>query len=89
VIAYRDVEDALERANGTMFGLGASVWSADPDRAAAVAEQVDAGMTWINTHTAIAFDQPFAGAKWSGIGVEAGELGLDAYTDVRVLHRVK
>jgi acyl-CoA reductase-like NAD-dependent aldehyde dehydrogenase len=89
VIAFRDVEDALERANGTMFGLGASVWSGDADRAAAVAERVDAGMTWINAHSALTFDQPFAGAKWSGIGVEAGELGLDAYTDVRVLHRAK
>ena len=89
VIAFRDVEDALERANGTMFGLGASVWSGDPDRAAAVAERIDAGMTWINAHSALSFDQPFAGTKWSGIGVEAGELGLDAYTDVRVLHRAK
>jgi acyl-CoA reductase-like NAD-dependent aldehyde dehydrogenase len=89
VVAFRDVEDALERANGTMFGLGASVWSGDPDRAAAVAERVEAGMTWINAHSALTFDQPFAGAKWSGIGVEAGELGLDAYTDVRVLHRAK
>jgi acyl-CoA reductase-like NAD-dependent aldehyde dehydrogenase len=89
VVAYRDVEDVLDRANGTMFGLGASAWSADPERAAKVAERVDAGTTWINTHTAIAFDQPFAGAKWSGFGVEAGELGLDAYTDVHVLHRAK
>jgi acyl-CoA reductase-like NAD-dependent aldehyde dehydrogenase len=89
VIAYRDVEDALERANASTFGLGGSVWSADPERAAGVAERLESGMSWINTHTALAPDQPFAGTKWSGIGVEGGTWGLDGFTDLQLLYRAK
>jgi acyl-CoA reductase-like NAD-dependent aldehyde dehydrogenase len=87
IIGYRDVEDALARANATHFGLGGSVWGGDPERAAAVAERVEAGMTWVNTHTAMAFDQPFAGVKWSGIGVENGRWALEAFTQLQVIHR--
>lgn len=87
VIAYRDVEEAVERANGTHFGLSGSVWSQDADRAAAVAEELDCGTAWVNTHLALRPDQPFGGSKWSGIGVENGQWGLQSFTEVKVLHR--
>ncbi|MEU1618689.1 aldehyde dehydrogenase family protein [Streptomyces sp. NPDC005722] len=87
IIGYRDVEDALARANATHFGLGGSVWGSDPERAAAVAERVEAGMTWVNTHTAVAFDQPFAGIKWSGVGVENGHWALEGFTELQVIHQ--
>ena len=89
VIPYRDVDDALARANATTFGLGGSVWSADPDRAADVAERLETGTAWINTHAALAPHQPFGGAKWSGIGVENGSWGLLGYTEIQVVHRSK
>ena len=89
VIPYRDVDDALARANATMFGLGGSVWSADPDRAAGVAERLETGTAWVNTHAALAPHQPFGGAKWSGIGVENGSWGLLGYTEIQVVHRSK
>jgi acyl-CoA reductase-like NAD-dependent aldehyde dehydrogenase len=87
VIPYRDVDDALARANATTFGLGGSVWSADPDRAADVAERLETGTAWVNTHAALAPHQPFGGAKWSGIGVENGSWGLLGYTEIQVVHR--
>jgi acyl-CoA reductase-like NAD-dependent aldehyde dehydrogenase len=89
VIPYRDVDDALARANATTFGLGGSVWSADPDRAAGVAERLETGTAWVNTHAALAPHQPFGGAKWSGIGVENGSWGLLGYTEIQVVHRSK
>ena len=87
VLPYRSVDDALARANGTHFGLSGSVWGTDADRAAAVAEELDCGTAWVNTHLALRPDQPFGGAKWSGIGVENGHWGLQSFTEVRVLHR--
>lgn len=89
VIAYRDVDDAVERANATMFGLSGSVWSADPDRAAEVASRLECGTAWVNTHLALQPNQPFGGAKWSGIGVENGPWGLYGFTELQVLHRSK
>jgi acyl-CoA reductase-like NAD-dependent aldehyde dehydrogenase len=89
VISYRDLDDALDRANATHFGLSGSVWSSDPDRAASVAERLECGTAWVNTHLALAPHQPFGGAKWSGIGVENGTWGLLGFTEIQVLHRSK
>jgi acyl-CoA reductase-like NAD-dependent aldehyde dehydrogenase len=86
LIPYRRVEDALERANGTHFGLSGSVWSADRDRGAEVAAQLECGTAWVNQHLAIAPNLPFGGAKWSGIGVENGPWGLLGFTEIQVLN---
>lgn len=86
VVRYRDVDDAVRRANGTPFGLSASVWSDDPARAAAVAASVECGTAWVNTHLVLAPHQPFGGAKSSSIGVENGRWGLDQFTDLQVMH---
>jgi acyl-CoA reductase-like NAD-dependent aldehyde dehydrogenase len=89
VISYRDIDDAVERANATHFGLSGSVWSADPARAAEVAAKLECGTAWANTHLALAPHQPFGGAKWSGIGVENGPWGLYGFTELQVLYRSK
>jgi acyl-CoA reductase-like NAD-dependent aldehyde dehydrogenase len=89
VIPYRDLDDAVERANATHFGLSGSVWSGDPERASQVAERLECGTAWVNTHLALAPHQPFGGAKWSGIGVENGPWGLYGFTELQVLHRSK
>ena len=89
VIAYSDVDDAVERANGTHFGLSGSVWSADPERATEVASRLECGTSWINTHLVLAPHQPFGGFKWSGVGVENGPWGLYGFTELQVLHRAK
>jgi acyl-CoA reductase-like NAD-dependent aldehyde dehydrogenase len=89
VISYRDVDDVVERANATHFGLSGSVWSADADRAAEVAGRLECGTAWVNTHLALAPQQPFGGFKWSGVGVENGPWGLAEFTEVQVVHRSK
>ncbi len=87
VIPYRDVDDVVERANGTHFGLSGSVWGADEDRAAAVAARLECGTAWINTHLALGPQQPFGGFKWSGVGIENGTWGLSEFTEVQAVHR--
>jgi len=88
VIGYRDLDDAVRRANGTEYGLTASVWSPDLDRAAAVAARLEAGQVSVNVHAGgVRPDLPFSGHKASGIGVENGLWGLYGYTDVQALTR--
>jgi acyl-CoA reductase-like NAD-dependent aldehyde dehydrogenase len=89
VISYRDLGDAVDRANATHFGLSGSVWSADPDRAAKVAAELECGTAWINTHLALSPQQPFGGFKWSGVGVENGPWGLAEFTEFQAVHRSK
>jgi acyl-CoA reductase-like NAD-dependent aldehyde dehydrogenase len=89
VVAYDDLDDAVERANATHFGLSGSVWGGDLQQAAAVAARLECGTAWVNTHLALAPYQPFGGAKWSGIGVENGPWGLHAFTELQVLHQAR
>jgi acyl-CoA reductase-like NAD-dependent aldehyde dehydrogenase len=89
LVRYRDVEDAIERANATHFGLSGSVWGSDPARAAEVAGRLECGTSWVNTHLAILPNAPFGGAKWSGIGVENGPWGLLGFTELQTVHVAK
>ncbi|SDH16855.1 Acyl-CoA reductase [Sinosporangium album] len=85
VLAYDSLEEAVERANATRFGLGGSVWG-DEETAVDVAERLDCGTTWINSHGDLRHDVPFGGHKSSGIGVEYGYWGLLEYTQPRVVN---
>ncbi|GAA0251173.1 aldehyde dehydrogenase family protein [Cryptosporangium japonicum] len=86
VLSYRDVDDAVARANNTTYGLTASVWSHDPLHAAEVAAEIDAGQVTVNAHgSAITPDLPFGGHKHSGIGVENGPWGLLGFTEIQVI----
>ncbi|WP_027943389.1 aldehyde dehydrogenase family protein [Amycolatopsis taiwanensis] len=87
VLRYTDVDDAVRRANNTEQGLGASVWSADPDEAAAVAQRLEAGTVWINQHGGVDPAIPFGGTKASGYGLEFGVEGLKAMAATKVIRR--
>jgi len=89
VLKFTDVEDALRRANDTRYGLSGSVWSRDPERAAAIAAKLEVGTAWVNQHRATAADVPFGGAKESGIGRTYSDLGLKAYMEPRVVSILK
>jgi len=89
VVAYREVDDAVRRANATNYGLSGSVWSGDPARAAEVAERLECGTAWVNQHLALGPNLPFGGAKWSGIGVENGPWGLLGFTEIQVVNVAK
>jgi acyl-CoA reductase-like NAD-dependent aldehyde dehydrogenase len=89
VVSYRNVDEAIERANATHFGLSGSVWSGDLERGTEVAAQLECGTAWVNNHLALAPHQPFGGFKWSGIGVENGPWGLAEFTENQVMYRSK
>ena len=89
VISYSDPEDALARANASPWGLGGSIWSADLDRAYALAERMEAGTVWINKHADLAPNIPFGGAKQSGLGVELGEEGLAEFTQLQIINMAR
>ncbi|HKU40630.1 MAG TPA: aldehyde dehydrogenase family protein [Polyangiales bacterium] len=86
LLPYKSLDDALERANATHFGLGASVWSADPARATQVAQELDAGTIWVNQHLALTPKAPFGGAKWSGIGEAGGRWGIESFMQKHVVN---
>jgi acyl-CoA reductase-like NAD-dependent aldehyde dehydrogenase len=89
VLKFEDVEDAIARANNSPYGLGASVWSSNPERALAIAERLEAGTVWINRHMAIAPDIPVRGSKQSGLGVENALEGFLEYTAAKVINIAK
>ncbi len=89
VVPYRDLGDAVQRANATHFGLSASVWSADTTRAEEVASELECGTAWVNQHLNVVPHAPFGGAKWSGIGVENGPWGLLGFTELQTINVAK
>jgi acyl-CoA reductase-like NAD-dependent aldehyde dehydrogenase len=86
VMRYKTLDEALARANNSKYGLGGSVWTSDLERGEEVAGQIEAGTVWVNNHAQTLPHQPFAGAKWSGIGVENGRLGMLEFTQVQAVH---
>ncbi|MBI2061231.1 MAG: aldehyde dehydrogenase family protein [Nitrospirae bacterium] len=85
ILRYRDVEEAVERANSSHFGLGGSVWSANRERAEEVASRLQAGTVWVNNHLWLEPDVLYGGIKESGIGAEMGIWGYDDMVDHSVL----
>jgi succinate-semialdehyde dehydrogenase/glutarate-semialdehyde dehydrogenase len=80
-----DHDEAIELANNTEYGLGATVFGSDPDRARSVAEQIEAGMVWVNQPTGSSPELPFGGVKRSGYGRELSELGMYEFANRRLV----
>ncbi|MEU9369275.1 aldehyde dehydrogenase family protein [Streptomyces avermitilis] len=85
VLRYRTVEEAIEIANGTDYGLAAGVWSRDNQAALDIAARLEAGAVWINDWYALPPHFPLGGCKQSGIGRESGDHALDEYTEEKAV----
>jgi acyl-CoA reductase-like NAD-dependent aldehyde dehydrogenase len=89
VLRYTDLDDAIARANDSEYGLGATVWGKDLERAYEVASRIDSGTVWVNKHLELRPDVPFSGAKQSGHGTELGREGLEEFTQARIINMAK
>jgi len=85
LVSYRNLDEAIARANALDVGLGGSVWGNDPEEAARYAVRLECGTAWVNQHAALHPLAPMGGVKQSGIGVEFNVDGLKEYTTVQVL----
>jgi aldehyde dehydrogenase (NAD+) len=81
LLKFKDIEEVLNRANDTIYGLAASVWSADLEAARAIAARLQAGTVWVNEVQHLTPFAVFAGHKQSGVGAENGLEGLLEYTN--------
>jgi len=83
IFVVKGLEEAIERANDTPYGLGSSVWTRDVERAYHAAERIQAGTTWVNSPPIARAEVPFGGFKQSGFGRELGIEGLDHYFETK------
>jgi acyl-CoA reductase-like NAD-dependent aldehyde dehydrogenase len=89
IVRYRDVDDAVARANASAYALGGSIWTSDPEAAAPIAARLDSGNVWINQHCALDPAVPFPANRQSGFGAEGGLEGVHAYTALQTINIAK
>ena len=85
VIPFKDEDELIAKANDSIFGLGAGVWTRDIKRAHRVAAALKAGTVWVNTYGPVDPAAPFGGYKQSGHGREMGEYALELYSEVKCI----
>lgn len=85
ICGVRDADEAIDLANASRFGLGASLWTADHDRAHAIAARLDVGCIFVNRMTASDPRVPFGGTKESGYGRELGRYGIREFVNIKTV----
>lgn len=84
-IEFADVDEAIARANDSVYGLAAGIWTRDIKKAHYVASKLEAGLVWVNTYNVYDTAAPFGGYKESGFGREMSRYALDSYTQVKTV----
>jgi acyl-CoA reductase-like NAD-dependent aldehyde dehydrogenase len=82
-LSFESIEELIAKANGTIYGLAAAVWTRDIGKAHRLARALKAGTVWINTYNILNAASPFGGYKMSGFGRELGKHALELYTQVK------
>jgi acyl-CoA reductase-like NAD-dependent aldehyde dehydrogenase len=85
VLKFKDLDDAVQLANSTLYGLSASVWSRDFSTCLSAARRIRAGTVWVNTFLEGHAELPFGGYHESGIGRELGRFATEDYTETKTL----
>jgi aldehyde dehydrogenase (NAD+) len=85
LMKFSTEEEVIARANATEYGLAGSVWTGNPEKGVAIAEQLETGTVWVNEYLHLSPFAPFGGHKQSGFGVEYGKEGLKEFTYPQVI----
>ncbi|RZC43220.1 aldehyde dehydrogenase, mitochondrial [Asbolus verrucosus] len=83
LMRFKDLDEIIDRANNTNYGLAAAVFSKDVDKINYLVQGIKAGTVWVNTYNVLGAQTPFGGFKDSGHGREMGVYGLNQYTEVK------
>lgn len=89
VIKYRNLDETIEEANSTHYGLGGSIWTSNLARGEQLVQRLESGSGWVNHHMDILPNVPFGGCKWSGLGYENGRWGYEEFTELQVVNAKK
>ena len=84
-LPFEDIEEVAARANKSIYGLAAGVWTSDVKKVHKMAAALKAGVVWVNTYNQFDAAAPFGGYKQSGYGREMGHAVLDAYTQIKTV----
>ena len=84
-IPFKDMDELVQRANATMFGLGSGVWTRDVSKAHRLAAAIRAGSVWVNCYQTMDPAVPFGGYKMSGYGRESGLQQMEEYLNVKAV----
>ena len=88
VCKFKYIDEVIERANNSEYGLASGIHTTDINKALDVSQRLEAGICWINTYNDLHHQVPFGGYKESGIGREMGSEALDNYTQIKAV-RIK
>jgi aminomuconate-semialdehyde/2-hydroxymuconate-6-semialdehyde dehydrogenase len=88
LLPFRTEEEAIALANNTQYGLSASLWTTDPERANRVAAQIEAGTVWLNCWNVRDLELPFGGVKKSGVGREGKWRAMEFFTQEKTVTRL-
>jgi phenylacetaldehyde dehydrogenase len=83
VLTWRDLDDLVRKANDSVYGLGAGIWTNDLTHAHELAHALKAGTVWVNCYNLVDAASPFGGYKESGWGREMGRYAMDLYSETK------
>ncbi|KAL7839303.1 hypothetical protein SRHO_G00259610 [Serrasalmus rhombeus] len=85
ILKFKSMEEVIQRANHSQYGLAAGVFTTDINKALTVSSALQTGTVWVNCYNAVSVQAPFGGFKMSGSGRELGEYCLQDYTEVKTV----